>query len=214
MPNHTSQTPAAPSETTADPDPPEGLTSPSTSDLKQSVRRQARLTEIMDRLHFGRSRGLKSLAAQDLEKRRQAEERTPKEAEARERKEQQEAARRLREENKRKSKERAEQHREDKKRQKTIENHVQKIYIGGMSRGYHPSAGTLRPRPDSKLATGSHTSIDRTPYIDEPLNAKPCSATTWGVEYGKPRNHFGNGHFSGHHDQCGDHSGGGDGGGE
>ncbi|KAJ9603525.1 hypothetical protein H2200_011711 [Cladophialophora chaetospira] len=172
---------------------------PASPDPQASPGRQSRPSGILNRISFGRTKGIKELALEDLEKRRQAqktETKARKDAASQERKTRQDQEKRDREESRKASKERAKQSKEDKAKRKADERKVKDFY--GI-RGYDPNAGML--------PSGREHGIERNQVTEKTRESPSTEARSWGIEFGKPKHHEGKGHFSGHHENCGEQYG-------
>jgi len=169
---------------------------------------RGRPANILNRISFGRSKGIKDLALQDLEKRRRAEKeemKAQKDVESRERKARRDQEDKQRNQRRRLSKERAKKNREEKQERQREEKRVKDLY--GI-RGFDPNAGMLRatrkvvPRPE---AEGRAPASERNQVSPTPRHR---TGQVWGIDFGKPNHHDGKGHFSGIHENCGERYGG------
>jgi membrane protein involved in colicin uptake len=150
---------------------------------------------------------MKDLAIKDLEKCKRAEKaeaQARKDAASRERKARRDHEEKHRKERRKASKERAKQNKEDKALKHAEEKRV-KDYYG--IRGYDPNAGMLRSNRegDGGEHAGEGTKAGQARH--GPPTQRFHAEQTWGFEYGKPKQHDGKGHFSGHHKNCGEHYG-------
>lgn len=150
--------------------------------LATSPTTQSSSGSIFGRFSFGRAKGVKDMAAKDLERLRRTE--------AAEQKQKRKA-----------SKERKKRHKEHKAERQAKEKKVNDFY--GI-RGFDPNAG-MRNLNQERDSDGHG---DETPSTNqsarEPLDPNPCTGKTWGVEYGKPTHYRGKGHYSGRHGNCGE----------
>lgn len=162
---------------------------------------QARPKSVLKRISFGRSKGNKELAVEDLEnsgRAQKAEAKALKIAAFLERKVQRDREERNKEDQRQASKQLAKQSKVDRAERKAEEKRVKKYY--GI-RGFDPNAGMLGADRESLARSEGK---ERPPQVSEKRRTLSASgAQAWGLEFGKPKTHEGRGHFSGQHENCG-----------
>ena len=162
---------------------------------------------LLDRISFRKSKGLKELALEDLEKRHQADKVEAKartEAEVRERKSRNEEESQEQERKRKESRERAKRNKEERLRKQAQEKAVKNSY--GI-RGFDPDAGTLRSNRE-RLVDRQNFEHDRIHQgTQAQADRRLRTGETWGLEHGRPKQHDGKGHYSGEHGNCGEHYG-------
>jgi len=158
---------------------------------------------MLNRMSFGRSKGLRDVAIEDLEKRHRAEKaetKARKEVDKKERKARQETEKQQGQRERSESRERAKQEKEDKTLKKAKEKKVKKFY--GI-RGFDPDAGMLHSNRERVASREiyEHDQVHQGTHV--PSNPYLPTGETWGLEHGRPKEHDGKGHYSGQHDKCG-----------
>ncbi|KIX95304.1 uncharacterized protein Z520_08821 [Fonsecaea multimorphosa CBS 102226] len=155
---------------------------------------QVSSNKIFDCILFRRSKGIRDLAMQDVEKNQQdepsAQSKARKEAAAQERKARREEEDRTRKQKRQESRERAKQNDKIKAERKAQEKRVQGYY--GI-RGYDPSAGMLRSNRERVALRTPDGHIQTSQSINKVLSLRPQASHTWGLEYGGPTEGRGSG---------------------
>jgi hypothetical protein len=155
-------------------------------------------------LALSRTKGIKDLAKADLEKRKradQAEAKIRKANESRERKVRQEQELKEHQERRKASKERAKQNGKAKAEKRAEEKRVSSYY--GI-RGFDPNAGMLQSNRGGEAGGKAREEDQSAEEIPGSPGPQARSGQTWGVEFGKPKDHRGKGHIAGHHNNCGE----------
>ncbi|OCT52943.1 hypothetical protein CLCR_10802 [Cladophialophora carrionii] len=177
------------------------------SDPVASLVCHPRKSNIFHRISFGRPQGIKELAVKDLDNRKRAEKadvKARKDAASWERKARKNREAKDRDERKRASRVRVKQNKKDKALRHAEEKRVEDYY--GI-RGYDPNAGMLRSNREGPMTACAEQGGQVGQERQGPLSRRLHVEQTWGFEYGKPKQHDGKGHYSGNHENCGEHYG-------
>ena len=182
---------------------------PPTPDTPTSPKARPKTSNILTRFSFARSKGIIDLAMQDLEKLRQAEKaemNSRKDVEARERKMRKVQEQKERGQIQKAAKELAKQRREEKAETKAEDKRLKDCFGG--TRGYNPNAGILSSDQGTVAEGNAQERALTATQSHQPPSLYLGNSQNWGLEFGKPEDHRRKGHFSGHHEYCGERYGG------